>query len=61
MGSTTETVHFGVPIISCPVLAEQDLNGGFVASKGAGIKLEITKLTKSDLENAIKEVVYTSK
>lgn len=61
MGSTTEAIHFSVPVISLPILAEQDMNGRGVAEKGAGIKLEITTLKQHELENAIHEVVYNPK
>lgn len=61
MGSTTEAIHFSVPVISLPVLAEQDMNSRAVTEKGAGIKLEITTLKQHELENAINEVVYNPK
>ncbi len=61
MGSTTESIHFAVPVISLPILAEQDMNGRGVSEKGAGIRLEITTLKQHQLEKAIHEVVYNPK
>lgn len=61
MGSITETVHFAVPAILLPVLAEQDLNANTIESRGAGIKYEITTLKKHEMEHAIKEIVNNKK
>lgn len=61
MGSTTEAIYSAVPVISIPILAEQDMNGGGIAAKGAGIQLEITTLKQHELERAINEVVYNPK
>lgn len=61
MGSTAETIHFGVPVISFPVLADQDMVSNCLTSRGAGIQLEITKLKQPQLEHAIKEILYNPK
>lgn len=61
MGSTAEFVHFGVPTILIPVLAEQDLLANVIESRGGGIKLEITTLKHHELEHAISEILNNNK
>ncbi|ODN03744.1 2-hydroxyacylsphingosine 1-beta-galactosyltransferase [Orchesella cincta] len=61
MGSTVEAIHFEVPLISFPVLAEQDFNANTVASRNAGIKLEILTLKQEELEHAISEILENPK
>lgn len=61
MGSTAELVHFGVPAVLLPVLADQDLNANVIESRGAAIKLEITTLKKHELEHAISEILHNDK
>lgn len=57
MGSVTEAVHFGVPLVLIPVLAEQDANARIMEARGVGVKLEITTLKKPELEHAISEIL----
>lgn len=52
-----EAVYFGIPMIVFPIVADQDFNGNTVVSKGYGIKLEITRFTQGDLQNALHELV----
>ncbi|CAL8137636.1 unnamed protein product [Orchesella dallaii] len=61
MGSITEAIHFSVPMICTPIMAEQDLNARMVASRGAGIVLEIVGLKSEELEHAISEVLNNEK
>ncbi|CAK1545463.1 unnamed protein product [Leptosia nina] len=55
--STTEAIHFGVPVIGIPVLGDQHANMNSVKSKGFGITVQLTEqyLVK-DLYEAIKEI-----
>lgn len=61
MGSITEGVHFSVPMICVPILAEQDINSHVIAEKGAGINLEIVDLKQEDVEHAISEILHNPK
>jgi len=61
MGGITEAIHFSVPLICLPILAEQDHNAQVIASKGAGIKLEAVGLTQAHLQDAISEILNNPK
>ncbi|CAL8137642.1 unnamed protein product [Orchesella dallaii] len=61
MGSTVEALQYAVPLISFPVLAEQDFNAHQVASRNAGIMLEILTLKQEELEHAISEILGNEK
>lgn len=61
MGSITEVVHFSVPLICIPVMAEQDMNGHVLAERDAGLTLELIDLTQKQVEHAIHEILYNSK
>jgi len=61
MGGITEAIHFSVPLICLPILAEQDHNAQVIASKGAGIKLEAVGLKQEHLQNAISEILHNPK
>ncbi|ODN03745.1 UDP-glucuronosyltransferase 1-3 [Orchesella cincta] len=61
MGSTTEAIHFAVPLICVPILAEQDMNAEVIALRGAGIKLEIIGLRQHEMEHALTEILHNEK
>lgn len=61
MGSITEGVHFSVPLICIPVLAEQDFNSLAITEKGAAVMLEIVDLTQEQVEHAISEILNNPK
>lgn len=61
LGSTTEAIVFGVPVVTFPVFAEQDMNSGMLASRGAGITLELIDINKETMEKAIKEILKNPK
>ncbi|CAL8137640.1 unnamed protein product [Orchesella dallaii] len=61
MGSTTEAIHFSVPLICVPIMAEQDLNSEVIASRNAGIKLEIVGLRQHEMEHALTEILHNKK
>ncbi|ODM87916.1 UDP-glucuronosyltransferase 1-7C [Orchesella cincta] len=56
-----ESIYNAVPLISFPIFAEQDYNAERVHRKEYGIKLEITTVTKAELEDAISKVVTDPK
>lgn len=61
MGSTVESIHFGVPLILIPVGPEQEYNSGVVARHGAGVKVEILDMKREHLQSAIQEILNNEK
>ncbi|XP_045516539.1 UDP-glucosyltransferase 2-like isoform X1 [Pieris brassicae] len=64
--STTEAIHFGVPVIGIPILGDQYVNMNSVSNKGFGITVKWSEDSIiSDLTAAIKEIntnpIYTTK
>ncbi|XP_026332312.1 UDP-glucuronosyltransferase 2B4-like [Hyposmocoma kahamanoa] len=54
--STTETVHFGVPIIGIPVFADQFNNVDRAVNKGFAKRVDLTYTIADDLKVAIVEI-----
>ncbi|XP_076178991.1 uncharacterized protein LOC143152578 [Ptiloglossa arizonensis] len=54
--STEETVHFAVPVLGFPVIADQDYQTGRMDTLGVGKRLELTTVTRDQLEGAIREI-----
>lgn len=59
--STTEAVHFGVPIIGIPVFADQYVNVKRAVHKGFAIRVRLSYDTADDLESAIKEMLINQR
>ncbi|XP_045487122.1 uncharacterized protein LOC111000247 [Pieris rapae] len=64
--STTEAIHFGVPVIGIPIMGDQYVNMNSVSNKGFGITVKWSENSIiSDLTAAIKEIktnpMYTKK
>lgn len=57
MGSTTEALYFGVPIVAMPVSGDQPSNAAAIEESGIGIQLQIEDLTKENLISAFKTVL----
>nr|XP_003705446.1 PREDICTED: UDP-glucuronosyltransferase 1-2-like [Megachile rotundata] len=55
--STEETVSFTVPVLGFPVLADQDYQTSRMDVLGVGKRLEITTVTREELDHAIKEII----
>ncbi|GBP15242.1 UDP-glucuronosyltransferase [Eumeta japonica] len=55
--SSTETVHFGVPIIGIPVFGDQFVNVGRAVNKGIAVKVDLSYDTPKELKLAIQEVL----
>ncbi|XP_046971943.1 UDP-glucosyltransferase 2-like [Vanessa cardui] len=55
--STTEAIHFGVPVIGIPVLGDQHVNMRSVTKKGFGILVNLAENMAIDLQIAIKEML----
>ncbi|MET7338644.1 macrolide family glycosyltransferase [Nonomuraea sp. NPDC005650] len=56
MGSTMESLHFGVPMVAVPQMAEQRANADRIAELGLGRALPTGGLTGSALWEAVEEV-----
>lgn len=59
--SITETVHFGVPVISIPVFADQFLNSVRAEKKGYGKKVDLSYNMHEDIKVAINEILGNPK
>ncbi|XP_063616847.1 UDP-glucosyltransferase 2-like [Cydia splendana] len=55
--STTEAVHYGVPVIGIPVLGDQYVNMKAVVRKGFGIKIQLAEDMAKDIYVAIQEML----
>ncbi|PNF23012.1 UDP-glucuronosyltransferase 2B33 [Cryptotermes secundus] len=59
--STQETIHWGVPVVGIPMLADQNLNMAQAVARGYGIQLDFANVTTESLEWALKEVLENSR
>lgn len=55
--SSTETVHFGVPIIGIPTFADQFSNIGTAVDRGFAKKVDLSYSLAEDLGIAIKDIL----
>nr|AEW43163.1 UDP-glycosyltransferase UGT40A1 [Bombyx mori] len=59
--STTEALHYGVPIIGIPVFADQFLNIKRATTKGFALEVDINYETPGNLKLAIDEILNSPK
>ncbi|XP_047537311.1 UDP-glucosyltransferase 2-like [Vanessa atalanta] len=59
--STTESIHFGVPIIGIPVFADQFVNVARGVKKGFAKKVDLSYTMAKDLKVAIQEMINESR
>lgn len=59
--STTETIHYGKPIIGVPVFADQFINVGRAVNKGFAKKVDFSYDLAADLKVAIDEMISDPK
>ncbi|CAH0731745.1 unnamed protein product, partial [Brenthis ino] len=63
--STTETIHYGVPVIGIPVFGDQFVNIARGVKKGYAMKVDLSYEMTGDLKIAIQEILanpkYTNK
>ena len=55
--STTEAIHFGVPIIGIPVFGDQFMNVDKAVNRGFAQRVDLSYTMVDKLKNAIEEVV----
>ncbi|XP_046747843.1 UDP-glycosyltransferase UGT5-like [Diprion similis] len=58
--STEEAIHYGVPLIGLPVFADQDMQVYKMVSLGVAKRLEITRVTRQSLLEAIHAITLDS-
>ncbi|KAJ8709294.1 hypothetical protein PYW07_009120 [Mythimna separata] len=59
--STTETIHYGVPIIGIPVFGDQPINVKRSVNKGFALEVNLSLETAKDLKVAIEEILHNPK
>ena len=59
--STIETVHYGVPIVGIPIMADQKMNMENAISNGYGVGLKFNELSEETFEAAINEILQNPK
>ncbi|XP_022815542.1 UDP-glucuronosyltransferase 2B15-like isoform X2 [Spodoptera litura] len=59
--STTEAVHFGVPIIGIPVFADQFMNVAKSVNRGFALRVDLSYSLAAELKKAIHEVTSNSR
>ncbi|XP_053995631.1 uncharacterized protein LOC128885558 [Hylaeus anthracinus] len=59
--SSEEAVHFTVPLVGFPVMADQNYQVRRMEALGVGKLLDITTVTRDELESAIRELINDSK
>ena len=52
-----EAIHHGIPMIGIPLFGEQHDNIAHMVAKGAAVTLNIRTMSRSDLLNALEEVI----
>ncbi|GAB1289792.1 UDP-glucuronosyltransferase [Apodemus speciosus] len=52
-----EAIHHGIPMIGIPLFGEQHDNIAHMVAKGAAVALNIRTMSRSDLLNALEEVI----
>lgn len=61
MGSTTEAIYHGVPVIGIPIYGDQFMNARRLAKFGMGLELPLKELSGRTMETFISEVLNDSK
>lgn len=59
--STTETIHFGIPIIGIPLFGDQCLNMAYAERAGFGIKIDLNDLNEARLYSAVDDILNNTK
>nr|WRX06272.1 UGT40R1 [Helicoverpa armigera] len=59
--STTETIHYGVPIIGIPAFGDQFINVKRAINKGFALEVKLSYTVAADLKAAIEEILHNPK
>ncbi|CAH1156089.1 unnamed protein product [Phaedon cochleariae] len=59
--STTETLHYGVPILALPVFGDQRLNAAKAVAAGYGLSLNFLDLTEDKFSSTLNELLRNPK
>lgn len=57
MGGTTESIHYGVPMVAVPIFGDQPSNAAAIDECGFGVLLDFNSLNKESLVEALKKVM----
>lgn len=57
LNSLNEAARSGVPLVTIPLFGDQLYNAAVVTSKGTGVHIDVQKLSKETLVNALKTVL----
>lgn len=55
--STTEAIHFGVPVVGIPVFGDQYVNMKSAEDKGFGISVKLAEDMADDILAAVREIL----
>ncbi|CAD1473519.1 unnamed protein product, partial [Heterotrigona itama] len=59
--SNDEAIHFAVPVLGFAIFGDQDYQVGRMEALGIGKRLEITTVTKDELESSVIELITNKK
>lgn len=57
MGGTTESIHYGVPMVAMPIFGDQPSNAAAIEESGFGFQLDSNNLSKEIIVEAFKKVL----
>lgn len=58
LGSITEALFFGVPMVAVPFYGDQTQNVADAVRKGFAIQIKSTNITEDSLEKAFAEIIH---
>lgn len=57
MGGTTESIHYGVPMVATPIFGDQPSNAFAIEESGLGVHLAFNDIDKDSLLAAFNKVL----
>ncbi|XP_057670661.1 uncharacterized protein LOC130902488 [Diorhabda carinulata] len=59
--STTEAIHYGIPIVAIPLFGDQPMNTKRLIEKGVAVHLDLNQINEKTFHSAVLEIVYNSR